>query len=262
MKYKRTLLFRFLTGLLFYTFYFIASYKFLVTGNFPVLYILSIVSVMMYLYFSYKVSYLNMHYLFEFRKELVLKCVMIFIMYGFVFFVYKAIPFVFQKENNLLFVFFFFSFYIVFDVVSEIAIISTSYRKSVNIDLYESKMLHNFDIEQAQMMNSSFNNNYKLMKKPSLLKRIIEKYLFVTVCNCFVNHNNECYGVYDKAFYMKLIEMSKENQSFFSKRIKDDLNYILDCRCNVVCISKSKFEFIDHYGSKCIITKDFSKEII
>ena len=73
---------------------------------------------LLYLFFSYVVSHYNMHYFFEFTKELKLKLLMIFVMYGFAFFIYKTMDYAINSGNRLVLVFFFFSFYIVFDLVS------------------------------------------------------------------------------------------------------------------------------------------------
>lgn len=262
MNYKLALTLRFLTGFLFYSFFFIGSYQFLISGYFSNFYIFSFLTSLVYLYFSYLVSYYNMHYLFEFTKEFILKSILIISMHAFVVFVCLCFPLVLGAGNKGLTILFFGSFYIAFEVISELAIVTTSYRKSVNLELYESKMLFNFQKEEYERSLNPDEYYYQIPKKVGIIEKLISKYLFVTVSNCFVNHNNECYGVYDKAFYMKLLEMSLENQRFFDIKLQDNKNYIVDCRGNKICITNSNFSFIDHYGAKCIITKNFSKELI
>lgn len=213
---------------------------------------------LLYLFFSYVVSHYNMHYFFEFTKELKLKLLMIFVMYGFAFFIYKTMDYAINSGNRLVLVFFFFSFYIVFDLVSELAIITSSYRKSIEPEKYLQKMTQILKIDEEtakdDFMNFKKNNN----KKPSVFSKIYSKYLGVTVYDCFIDHENNCYGVHDKAFFLKLMEFSKENQRFFGKRVTEH-DCILDCRCNVVCISSDEFSFIDCNGSKCIFTRKINK---
>lgn len=254
MKYKAILFLRFFTGFIFYACFFIGSYNFIITSEFPVAYVISFVSAMLYLYFSYLVSHFNMHYFFEFIKELILKVTLIATMFGFALFVYFVFPAVINSGKKGMIFVVFFTFYIAFDFISEVAIISTSYRRSVDFTLYYSKMTQNqlkyikLQEEDPLLPKIDFEKRY------SKFRQFISRYLQVCVYDCFIDHEGKCYGVFDKAFYMKLIEFSKENQRFFSKKLSNNTDYILDCRCNVVCIREGIVTFFDHNGTKCVFT--------
>jgi hypothetical protein len=73
----------------------------------------------------------------------------------------------------------------------------------------------------------------------------------------FANNEGKLIAFYETRFYEELMKFSKENQLFYGKIITDK-NYILDSRCNKVCITKEKFSFYDHNGVKCIFTMRFT----
>lgn len=262
MKYKLALFLRFLTGFLFYLLFFIASYKSIVTGQLQIMYLFSFVAALVYLYFSYLVSHYHMHYFFEFLKELILKLILIVSMYGFVAFVYFCFPLAINSGSRGLVFLVFGALYIAFDFISDLAIVTSSYRKAVEVSKYHSKMakIANYEEqmmdEQNEFERQEFIENQQRIKKSS---KFFSRYISLCVYDCFIDHEIECYGIYDKAFYMKLIEFSKENQRFFGKKLGDNKNYILDCRCNIICINDT-FSFVDHNGSKCVITKKINKE--
>lgn len=253
MKYKLYTFLRFITGFLFYLFFFIASYKSLANTGISILYLGAFISSVLYLFFSYKVTYYNMHYFFEFKKELILKIILILSMFGIVLMFYKVFPFILGSEKRGLIILFFLGFYVAFEVISELAIITTSYKKSIDMASYEYKMIRIY--EQEESCGKSI---YKKTKH-SFITRFINKYIQLSVYNCFVDHEGNCYGLYDDAFYSKLINFSKENQRFYNKKIENNSDYILDCRCNVICIKEQNFILFDHSGTRCVFVNNLNK---
>lgn len=258
MKYKLVMASRFFTGFIFCIFFFIGSMKSFVWESYVAYYLISLISSILYLYCSYLVSYYNMHYFFEFKKEFIMKLTLIISMYGCAFLFKYALPAIVEIEIKPLLFVYFIGFYLAFDILSELAIIATSYSKTVDVETYTYKMISIVDYYEKQSENKNRQNEYS--KKAFRTIPIISKFILSPAYDCFMDYEEVCYAFFDKSFYSKLLEFSKKNQIFYGVKIKDD-NHILDKRCNIVDITKENFSFIDGCGRKCIFTHKIEKQI-
>lgn len=252
MKYKLSMLFRFLTGLAFCYLYFKGSFKLFIweiDRRFFIYYITSAVLSSLYLYFSYLVSRYSRRYFFEFRKEFLMKLMLILVMYGSVILLSFLLPAVISIGNKKLIVVYFILIYVAYDFISEVALVTMAYGKSIDMSKYQYT-----EVKIAQHYMENPNRSYAKIVEESKkfhIKNIFSRWILPPVYDCFVTHNEDCYAFFDKTFYEELLKFSKENQIFYGKKITNE-NYILDNRCNVVCIAEDNFTFYDHYGRKCI----------
>ena len=98
-----------------------------------------------------------------------------------------------------------------------------------------------------------FNYNIKLLCPTLWVHHTFWGALNFKAYDFFVSHDGKPHPFTDDDFYMQLKKFSKYNQVFYGVHLKEK-NYILDCRCNKICLDKERFTFYDYNNVKCIMT--------
>lgn len=258
VKYRLFSILRFIAGFFFCLFFFKGFVRFYCLLDYWWPYITSLSFAFAYLFFSYAASHYKRRYFLEMKTELSLKVILFLVMYGSAIFLHNTFEFTIDLQHPVAADVYFLMMYFGFDMIADFAIEATSYHSTYNWFAYWNKT--NKILRYIEHQNSIGN---KIDDKIGYSKRSLrmrDRFIPFNVFayDFFADNDGELVAFYESDFYEELMQFSKENQLFYGKKI-DDENYILDSRCNKVCITKDKFSFYDHNGRKCIFTMKFDR---
>lgn len=259
MKYRLSILLRMISGFLFCLLFFVGFVRFYCLMSYIWAYVASLCFAAIYVYSSFLAFRYQRHYFFEFKAEFTLKLLLIFAMFGSAIFLNSTFEIVIDLGNKYLLGFYFLLIYLGFDLISELALIISCYHNNYDRFAYrnKAKKIVKYIDQQAQIGNI-------LEDKIGPSRRVPKATIFFAMYNTdaydfFADSEGEFIAFYETDFYEELMQFSLENQKFYKKKIEDE-NYILDTRCNKVCITKDKFSFYDCNGKKCTFTMKFERK--